>query len=418
MKRDLNDAWLRTLKPPAKGRLELRDTNTKGLVLRITPTGAATWSLRTQTADGKHTRPKLGTWPAMGISAARKAARAALASVEGGADPIKEKKDARAARKAQAEALTVADALTAWQAHGTARSLRPWSPRYAAEVARIARHDIEPALGKRKLGETTREDWTALVAGKARRAPVMAGLLYRVVSSFIGHAEAAGWVDEALLPRKGAAKLAPPPAARERVLTDAELAAIWKAADREAPKLRAFIRLLMLTAAREGELADMVAGEVDLEAGRWTIPGARTKNRQGYTLPLSPIALAELATVWPNEDPEPGHFILGRTGGNGFRGFSKLKARLDESSQVRAWRWHDLRRTARTGMTRLGVPRDHAEAAINHISGRSALERTYDRHDFAPEVIAALTLWQAHVAGLVSASAEVVALPKRKRAGG
>ncbi len=47
------------------------------------------------------------------------------------------------------------------------------------------------------------------------------------------------------------------------------------------------------------------------------------------------------------------------------------------------WRWHDLRRTARTGMTRLGVARDHAEAAINHVSGRSALERTYDRHDYA-----------------------------------
>ena len=162
----------------------------------------------------------------------------------------------------------------------------------------------------------------------------------------------------------------------------------------------------------------MMAGEVDLESGRWTIPGARTKNRQGYTLPLSPLALAELHTVWPNEDPEPGHFILGRAGGSGFRGFGKLKARIDESSRVQAWRWHDLRRTARTGMTRLGVPRDHAEAAINHISGRSALERTYDRHDYAPEVIAALTLWQAHVAGLVSAAAEVVALPKRKRAGG
>ncbi|MBD0272617.1 MAG: hypothetical protein ICV73_11900 [Acetobacteraceae bacterium] len=52
-------------------------------------------------------------------------------------------------------------------------------------------------------------------------------------------------------------------------------------------------------------------------------------------------------------------------------------------------------------MTRIGVPRDHAEAAINHVSGRSALERTYDRHDYAAEVVAALTGWQAHVAELV-----------------
>jgi hypothetical protein len=53
-------------------------------------------------------------------------------------------------------------------------------------------------------------------------------------------------------------------------------------------------------------------------------------------------------------------------------------------------------------MTRLGVPRDHAEAAINHVSDRTALERTYDRHDYAPEVIAALEKWQAHVALLAA----------------
>jgi hypothetical protein len=67
-------------------------------------------------------------------------------------------------------------------------------------------------------------------------------------------------------------------------------------------------------------------------------------------------------------------------------------------------------------MTRLGVPRDHAEAAINHVSGRTKLERTYDRHDYAPEVIAALTLWQGHVAGLVGQAAEVVTLADRRRA--
>ena len=83
-----------------------------------------------------------------------------------------------------------------------------------------------------------------------------------------------------------------------------------------------------------------------------------------------------------------------------------------------AWRWHDLRRTARTGMTRLGVPRDHAEAAINHVSGRSKLERTYDRHDYAPEVIAALTLWQGHVAGIAGQAAEVVMLAGRRLSAG
>jgi hypothetical protein len=99
--------------------------------------------------------------------------------------------------------------------------------------------------------------------------------------------------------------------------------------------------------------------------------------------------------------------------GGGLRGFSKLKTRLDALSGVKAWRWHDLRRTARTGMTRLGVPREHAEAAINHVSGRSALERTYDRHDYAAEAAAALARWQAHVAGLVAAAPPVEVVPLR-----
>ena len=64
-------------------------------------------------------------------------------------------------------------------------------------------------------------------------------------------------------------------------------------------------------------------------------------------------------------------------------------------------------------MTRAGVPRDHAEAAINHVSGRTALERTYDRHDYADEIEAALSRWQAHVAALVAPAAITDGVPVR-----
>ena len=228
------------------------------------------------------------------------------------------------------------------------------------------------------------------------------------------------------------------PAARVRVLTDAELVEVWQATEGESAKARAFIRLLILTAAREMEIADLATGEIDRAAGLWRLPEGRAKNGTGYTLPLGPLASAEVAAVWPAHDAQAGvnWRLLGTIAGNGFRGFSKLKGRIDatiaakraedaaaagaEPKVMSGWRWHDLRRTARTGMTRLGVPRDHAEAAINHISGRSALERTYDRHDYAAEIAAALTRWQAHVAALVAAQpwAEVVTLADRRRAVG
>ena len=413
MKLEITDVYLRGLKPPEDGRIELRDTRVAGLVLRVMPSGVATWSVRTRTKDGKQTRPKLGTWPALSIKQARDAAMRALSGIQTGADSISEKRAVRAARKAQAEQRTVAERLVDWQAGRVTAASNPWSERYAAEVARVVKREIEPRLGKKHLGETTREDWTKLVAAKRKAAPAMASLLYRIVSSFLGHAEAEGWIATPMLPRKGAARLAPMPASRERVLTDAELAAVWRAAEREAPKLRAFVRLAILTGAREKEVADISVAEVDLDAARWAIPGERTKSRSGYVVPLSPLALDELRNVWPVEDAPPGSRLLGRSARAGFTGFSRLKSRIDvaitaqreadgiEPAALSGWRWHDLRRTCRTGMTRLGVMRDHAEAAINHLSGRSSLERTYDRHDYADEIIAALTTWQGHVAKLL-----------------
>lgn len=423
-RRDLTDAYLRTVEPPAEGRLELRDRRVLGLVLRMTKGGVATWSIRARTHDGKQTRPTLGTWPHVGIAEARKAALAAIASIQTGGDPIAEKRRARDERKARAGEKTVAQRVKEWRETKENDSTGPWSARYAAEVNRIADRDIEPKLGKKPLAETTRADWTDIIASKRKTAPAMAAALFRLVSSFLGHAEAHGWISAPLLPRKGAATLAPAPAPRQRVLADAELVEVWRAAEAEPAKLRAFTRLLILTAAREMEVADIATDEFDMKAARWTIPGDRTKNGRPLTMHLCHLALLEIGAVLPEDEVGDGYKLLGYTRGSGFRGFSKLKARLDERiAIVRAklakevganpapmprWRWHDLRRTARTGMTRLGVPRDHAEAAINHISARSALERTYNTYDYAAEIIGAIEKWQGHVAEMVKAAEEAL----------
>jgi hypothetical protein len=402
-KREMTDPWLRTLRPPERGRVEIRDSREAGLLLRLTPTGAMTWALRVLTRDARHTRIRLGAYPALSLAEARRAARAARVAVEGGADPVADKRTARAERARRAAAPTVAERLAEWRGLRERDPHRPWSARYAGEVRRLAEREVEPALGARPLAEVGRQDWVDLVTRTRRRAPALGASLYRVLSSFLAHAEAAGWIEAHPLPRKGAALLAPGAAPRERVLTDDELRSLWRASEGLNPKPRAFVRLLVLTAAREMEVADIAAGEVDRAAGRWRIAGARTKNGIRHTVPLCPLALAELDAVWPADGEGAagaGGRLLGAVTGGGLRGFSKLKARLDALSGVTGWRWHDLRRTARTGMTRLGVPRDHAEAAINHVSGRSALERTYNRHDYAVEVASALGRWQAHVAVL------------------
>jgi integrase len=179
---------------------------------------------------------------------------------------------------------------------------------------------------------------------------------------------------------------------------------VWQASAGLSPKSRAFTRLLILTATRVSEVANIAAGEVHLVgAVRWAIPAERAKNGRALIVPLGSLAEAELRNVWPQGQIGPGYRLLGAVHGSALRAPSKIKFRIDELSGVRAGRLHDLRRTARTGLAKLGIDDRAAEAALNHISGRSALIRTYDRHDYGAEVLAALQAWQAHVARLIEA---------------
>jgi integrase len=412
LRREITDVWLRGVRPPRTGRLEIWDARVIGLVLRVTPSGVASWSVRAVTAEGKKTRPSIGRWPAVGVAEARRRALKALSDIAGGADPVAAKKAVRAARAARAGLPTVGGYLAEWQATKS----RQWSDRYRLGVARMVRAEIVPRFGARPLIETTRADWVSLITAKHRHAPGVGNTLYRMVSSFLSHAETHGWIEASPLPHRSISSIAPPPAPRERVLSDDELLAVWSATSQLRPKAGVFARLLIMTAARESEAADVAVGELDLAHARWAIPGDRTKNGRGIVLPLHPLLVPDLQTVWPRHGAGEGWRLLGDVAGSGFKGFGKLKQRVDGLSGVTGWRWHDLRRTARTGMTRLGVPREHAEAALNHVSGRSSLERTYDRHDFAEEVIAAVGRWQAHVCALVTDAPAAEVVPLRKQA--
>lgn len=409
MRKTISDALVRSIPPPKPGeRVEVWDQHTRNLCLRITSNGVASWTVRARLKDGtKQSRIRLGSWPAMTVKQARVAALGALSAVQAGGDPVGERRAQEAAQTARAALPSVAQRLQQWQA----AKAREWSPRYARDVGKLVAAEIPPSLARKPLIETSRTDWTSVAAAKRKTAPAQASLIYRVCASFLGYAEAAGWAP-ALLPRKGLKTIAPIAAPRERALTDAELMALWNATKALSPKTKCFTRLLILTACRELEAADIAVGEVNLTTARWTLSGNRTKNNRPITLPLNSTLIDDLRAVWPEHAAEPTWRLLGQIKGSGLRGFSKLKRSLDEKSGVSGWRFHDLRRTARTTLTRLGVPKDHAEAALNHVSGRSTLERVYDRHDYAEEIIAAVSRWQAHVIALVSeqASAEIVSI--------
>ena len=188
---------------------------------------------------------------------------------------------------------------------------------------------------------------------------------------------------------------------RERVLADAELAAVWKATDGPGP-FNAIVRTLILTGQRREEVAGMTWAELDDDLSTWTIPASRAKNGVSHVVPLSVPVQALLRGVARQEGSDlvfPG--LRGP-----FNGFGKAKAQLDEASGVTDWRLHDLRRTAATGLQRLGVRLEVTEAVLNHVSGsRAGIVGIYQRHDYASEKRAALMAWGEHVAAIVEGRA-------------
>jgi integrase len=202
--------------------------------------------------------------------------------------------------------------------------------------------------------------------------------------------------------------------ARDRVLTDNELAAIWLAA--EAPDCRVFgslVSLLILTGQRREEVAGIAWAELSPDRQTWIIPASRAKNGKDHLVPLS-AAARDLLPEKLDADERETELVFPGQRGTPFNGWSKSKAQLDKDSDVAGWRIHDLRRTLATGLQRLGVRLEVTEAVLNHVSGsRAGIVGIYQRHEWAAEKRAALDAWAEHVMALVrgrDAAGNVVAL--------
>jgi integrase len=231
-------------------------------------------------------------------------------------------------------------------------------------------------------------------------------------------------------------------AKRERVLTDTELAEVWRAAGETSQPYGMIVRLLILTGQRRGEVAGMTWGEISDDLSIWTMPGERTKNGATHVVPLSVPVRDLLREGLPRNTTETTRAVAERRAapaltfpgavGTPFAGWSKAKTRLDNTIvEARAkiavaegttaaplvpWSVHDLRRTVATGLQRLGVRLEVTEAVLNHISGsRGGIAGVYQRHDWAAEKRAALDAWAAHVLAIAEQRAppdNVVALTR------
>ncbi|HTU99566.1 MAG TPA: tyrosine-type recombinase/integrase [Luteitalea sp.] len=393
---------------PVGARAEYVDSMTPGLALRV-GARSKTWVVLYKPKGGRVRRQKIGRYPALSLAAARSAARESMEAVHRGQDPA-----ADAARAKRDTFGCLAEQYLERHAKLTKRS---W-----AEDARILQKDLLPHWRDLPVRELSRRAIRERLDEVADRAPVVANRTLALISKMLNFAVDREWLDA-----NPAARLAKPTRelARERVLTDAEVAEFWRAlsaaevryeaavlgapptgaVEEAGPRLRPvladWLRLRLLTAQRGGEVLSMCWSDLDWDKATWTIPTVVAKNGIAHVVPLSSAVLsilkrrravvevaaaADVPWVFANDR---------RTGPAGHRARKvSLAPFLSQAQNVRA---HDLRRTAASGMARLGVSRETIARVLNHVDGGPRMTAVYNRYSYLPEKRDALERWASEV---------------------
>ena len=394
------------------------DDEQKGLGVRVTQSGGKVFIVQwTDPATGQKRREVLGASGAITLDQARKAASAHRGDVAKGLDPRAERlakaEAARQAKEAAKEAVRQAReaAMAAKQeaAFSLERLVTDWAaiglakrrPRYKAEAVRALRYAFP-------------KDWTrpASALTKARIVTIQDALTKEEKHASASRLAAYGracyaWaVKRGTLPANpfqglpaGAAAMA-----RDRLLTDDEIGAVWNAACDMPEPAGPFVRLALLTLARREEVAGMRWSEVSPDLSVWTIPAQRMKRGQAHVVTLTDAAREALGAVTRIDGQD---LVFTTTGKTPISGFSKIKARLDKLSGVTDWVLHDFRRAGPSTLARLGFSSIVADKLLAHQpSALSSVARTYQQHDFSAEKKVALEAWAAHVLRCASGALE------------
>jgi integrase len=361
----LTDIAVRNLKPAA-ARYEKPAGH--GLYVIVQPSGAKSYAVRYRFAG----TPRKMTLPGgITLAAARRTAADALYEVQQGRDP-----GAAKLQRQEAQRLTAQDTFQAIAEEYLKREggrLRSVEDRRAT-LQRL----VYPMIGDRAVADIKRSEIIRLLDKiDESRGPVMADRTLAYVRKIMNwHALRSDDFKSPIV--RGMARTKPKERARERTLTDGELRALWKAAEATDGPFGAFVLFVLLTAARRTEAAEMKGSE--LSGGDWTLPASRNKTKVDLIRPLSETAQAVLARAPRIAGCD---FVFSTDGRSPISGFSRFKEKLDAKSGVRGWTIHDLRRTARSLMSRAGVNSDHAERCLGHVI--AGVRGTYDRHEYYDE---------------------------------
>jgi len=399
MPRKMSDKGVAALKPRAS-RYSKPDPELRGHWIRVQPSGTKSFWAVTRNPDGKQIWAFVGPADAMTIEAAREQARTILQRVRTGLPAIEPKSESLGA------------VIDRWlKRHVDGNGLRSRDK----IVGLLDRH-ISPELRAREFTSVRRSDISRLLDEieddhSARQADAVLTVLRSIMNWY------ATRHDDYVPPIvRGMGRIDPKKRARDRVLDDDELRAVWKAAEANGT-YGALIRFLLLTAQRLDKVRTMKW--TDLSPMEWTddvspvweIATAEREKDNAGVLQLPPAARNILAAL-PRYASNPYVFAGRRNTHTGNSG--QLKRAFDAAlpADMEPWRLHDLRRTARSLMSRAGVPSEHAERVMGNAIG--GVEGIYDRYAYRDEKADALARLATLVDGIVYPRENVVPMTAKR----
>jgi integrase len=388
----LTDATIAALAPAAK-RLTVRDTELTGYVLRISQRSKTfAYEYRPRGAGSvPATTFKVGRWPALKEAAARRIVQGLVVDVARGGDPRREQRE-RNAKQAGALKHLLAEGGP-YERSLQARGLVNWKTALSS-----LRRELGPLLESVPAALTraglVRQVTALQAAGKPGAARDLRKFSHGLVEWCVaqGYAASNPLAGLRLASKTRAEKLARVPVGR--ALDDAEIIAVWAAADADATPFGPLVQFAVLSAMRRGELASLQWS--DVHADRIVLGAAQTKTGARHEVPLTELMRAVIAHVPRTLSP----LVFASPNGQRIADWTPRVARLQQAAGV-DFRLHDLRRSCRTLMSKLEIPEDIAELAIGHV--RSDLIAKYNKDSAWRHRITAFDAVSTHIGDLLGA---------------
>lgn len=363
------------------------DPELRGHYVRVAPSGSKTFAAVARDPNGKQVWATIGATDHLDIEAARDAAREAIRRIKQGL-PITEEKP---------KVETFADVADNYlKRHVVAKGLLS-----EKEVRRCLDVYILAEWRDREFVGIRRGDVAALLDkieddNGARQADLVLALVRGICNWYATRQDA--YVSPIV---KGMRRQSPNSRKRDRILSDDEIRTLWATAEGSGT-FGAIVRFALATAQRRDKVVTLRWSDISID-GVWTVPSDERQKGTGGELVLPTLALDIV-----NAQPRLGGnlFVFAGRGEGHFNGMSKAKVAFDKASGLEAWTIHDLRRTARSLMSRASVRPDIAERVLGHVIG--GVEGTYDRHNYRGEKADALARLATLIGAILNPNDNVV----------